>query len=403
MYKDIDKIEDYIWNNLYCDKTNLFYDFRTSKEKDSHIVNLPLPEYISSQVPNPCGYGTGMEDSSLNGGIMLDSTVAAYEVTDDDKYREQAVKIYSGLRLCAEAHGYPGYIARSVSPIDKESVYLDSSRDQYTNWVFGAYRYYRSGFATAEHKASIAKAIVGIAQKHEREVTPENNYCLLRPDGKHGRVLGMWGNIEPHEFLRMPMIYLAAFYVSDDIHWKEMYLKYRQEALERSFEIDCSKLWHAYCSLQMQYSVRLLYELDEDEHYRAEYKRLMCKVADYYVQRIVSECEDLVSGKSGVDLCASYGVWNKLQARFTGFIGGYAYYNPTHPKEAADAFYALRDIGNSAQVIALAGNAEQRILDAVISVADAIDTENHFTGGPIDLYGAYWYLTKDLKERGILK
>ncbi|MBE6704038.1 MAG: hypothetical protein E7583_02130 [Ruminococcaceae bacterium] len=403
MYKDIDKIEDYIWNNLYCDKTNLFYDFRTSKEKDSHIVNLPLPEYISSQVPNPCGYGTGMEDSSLNGGIMLDSTVAAYEVTGDDKYREQAVKIYSGLRLCAEAHGYPGYIARSVSPIDKESVYLDSSRDQYTNWVFGAYRYYRSGFATAEHKASIAKAIVGIAQKHEREVTPENNYCLLRPDGKHGRVLGMWGNIEPHEFLRMPMIYLAAFYVSDDIHWKEMYLKYRQEALERSFEIDCSKLWHAYCSLQMQYSVRLLYELDEDEHYRAEYKRLMCKVADYYVQRIVSECEDLVSGKSGVDLCASYGVWNKLQARFTGFIGGYAYYNPTHPKEAADAFYALRDIGNSAQVIALAGNAEQRILDAVISVADAIDTENHFTGGPIDLYGAYWYLTKDLKERGILK
>jgi len=403
VYKDIDKIENYIRNNLYCDKTNLFYDFRTSKEKDSHIVNLPLPEYISSQVPNPCGYGTGMEDSSLNGGIMLDSTVAAYEVTGDDKYREQAVKIYSGLRLCAEAHGYPGYIARSVSPIDKESVYLDSSRDQYTNWVFGAYRYYRSGFATAEHKASIAKAIVGIAQKHEREVTPENNYCLLRPDGKHGRVLGMWGNIEPHEFLRMPMIYLAAFYVSDDIHWKEMYLKYRQEALERSFEIDCSKLWHAYCSLQMQYSVRLLYELDEDEHYRAEYKRLMCKVADYYVQRIVSECEDLVSGKSGVDLCASYGVWNKLQARFTGFIGGYAYYNPTHPKEAADAFYALRDIGNSAQVIALAGNAEQRILDAVISVADAIDTENHFTGGPIDLYGAYWYLTKDLKERGILK
>ena len=240
MYKDIDKIENYIWNNLYCDKTNLFYDFRTSKEKDSHIVNLPLPEYIASQVPNPCGYSTGMEDSSLNGGIMLDSTVAAYEVTGDDKYREQAVKIYSGLRLCAEAHGYPGYIARSVSPIDKKSVYLDSSRDQYTNWVFGAYRYYRSGFATAEHKDSIAKAIVGIAQKHEREVTPENNYCLLRPDGKHGRVLGMWGSIEPHEFLRMPMIYLAAFYVSDDIHWKEMYLKYRQEALERSFEIDCS-------------------------------------------------------------------------------------------------------------------------------------------------------------------
>ena len=403
MCNNIEKIENYIWNNLYCDKTNLFYDFRTSKEKDSHIINLPLPEYIASQVPNPCGYSTGMEDSSLNGGIMLDSTVAAYKATGDNKYMKQAVKIYSGLRLCAEAHGYPGYIARSVSPFDAKSVYLDSSRDQYTNWVFGAYRYYNSGFCTEEHKKSIRDAFVAIAQKHEREVVPENNYCLLRPDGKHGRVLGMWGNVEAHEFLRMPMFYLAAYHVSGDMHWKELYLKYRQEALEKSFEIDCSKLWHAYCSLQMQYSVRLLYELEDDEHYKAEYKRLMCKVADYYVQRIVSECENLISGKSGVDLCASYGVWNKLQARFTGFIGGYAYYNPTHPKEAADAFYALRDIGNSAHVIALAGKTEQRILDAVISVADAIDTEDHFTGGPIDIYGAYWYLTKDLKERGLLK
>ena len=94
-------------------------------------------------------------------------------------------------------------------------------------------------------------------------------------------------------------------------------------------------------------------------------------------------------------------MWNKLQARFTAFICGYAYFNPTHPKEASDAFYALRDIGNSAQVIALAGMSEQRILDAIVSVIDATDTENHYTGGPIDLYGAYWYLTKDLKERGM--
>ena len=403
MQKHTEKIENYIWNNLFCDKTNLFYDFRTSKEKDANICALPTPELIRAQVPNPCGYSTGMEDSSLNGGIMLDATIAAYEATGDEKYALQAKTIYSGLRLCAEAHGYPGYIARSVSPEDKKSVYLDSSRDQYTNWVFGALRYYNSGLASDEHMASIRNAIVGIAEKHEREVIPENNYCLLRPDGKHGRVLGMWGNVEAHEFLRMPMFYLAAYHVSGNEHWKQLYESYRDEALEGSFAIDCSKLWHAYCSLQMQYSVKLVYELETDEHYKAEYKRLMCKVADYYVQRIVTDCDDLVSGRSGINLCAGYGVWNKLQARFTAFIGGYAYFNPTHPKEASDAFYALRDIGNSAQVIALAGMSEQRILDAIVSVIDATDTENHYTGGPIDLYGAYWYLTKDLKERGKLQ
>ena len=95
MYKTIEKIRDYIWNNLYCDKTNLFYDFRTSKEKDSNISSLPMPEMIVAQVPNPCGYSTGMEDSTLNGGIMLDATVAAYEATGDKKYIDEARTIYS--------------------------------------------------------------------------------------------------------------------------------------------------------------------------------------------------------------------------------------------------------------------------------------------------------------------
>lgn len=398
MKEQIDKIESYIWNKLFCDKTNLFYDFRVSKEKDANISALPKPELIRAQVPNPCGYSTGMEDSSLNGGIMLDALIAAYEVIGDRKYAEQARTVYSGLRLCAEAHGYPGYISRSVSPDDKKSVYLDSSRDQYTNWVYGALRYYNSGIASDEHIESIRNAIVGIAEKHEREVTPENNYSILRPDGKPGRVLGMWGNIDAHEFLRMPMFYLAAYHVSGDDHWKKLYQSYRDEAIKGSFEIDCSKLWHAYCSLQMQYSVRLLYDLEDDPAYKNEYKRLMCTVADYYVPRIVSDCESLVSGRSGIDLCASYGVWYKLQARFTGFIGGYAYYNPTHPKEASDAYYALRDIGNSAQVIALAEKADENILSAIISVIEAIDVENHYTAGPIDMYGAYWYLKKSINR-----
>lgn len=393
------KIENYIWQKLFCEKSNLFYDFRVSDEPDANVRALPKPELIRSQVPNPCGYSTGMEDSSLNGGIMLDATVAAFEVTGDEKYIDMARTIYSGLRLCAEAHGYPGFISRSVSPDDGKSVYFNSSRDQYTNWVFGAYRYYNSGFASDEHKESIKNAFTEIAKKHESDVVPENNYNLLRPDGKQGIALGMWGNIDAHEFLRMPMFYLAAYYVSGDIHWRKLYESYRDEALEKSFEIDCSKLWHAYCSLQMQYSVKLLYELETDAEYKAKYKALMEKIADYYVRDFENECHRLTSGKSGIDLSACYGVWDKLQARFKGFIGERAYYCPTHPKEAADCFYALRDIGNSAQVIALAGKADQRILDAVLSVIQIIDIDNHYTGGPIDLFGAYWYLKKDIKEK----
>ena len=393
----ITKIENYIWQKLFCGKTNLFYDFRPSDDPDANVRYLPSPELINAQIPNPCGYSTGMEDSSLNGGIMLDATVAAYEVTGEGRYIDMARTIYSGLRLCAEAHGYPGFISRSVSPDDKKSVYFNSSRDQYTNWVFGAYRYYASGFATDEHKESIKNAFVEIAKKLERDVIPENDYNLLRPDGQQGIALAMWGNIEAHEFLRMPMFYLAAYYVSGDDHWKDLYEKYRDEALEKSFEIDCSKLWHAYCSLQMQYSVKLLYGLESDAVYKAKYKELMERIAEYYIPGFEDECLKVTLENSSIDLSAGYGVWDKLQARYKGFIGGRAYYCPTHPKEASDCFYALRDIGNSAQVIALAGKGDERILNAVMSVIEKVDTDNHYTGGPIDLYGAYWYLNKVLK------
>lgn len=393
------RIHSYIWDKLYCEKTGLFYDYLISDNPEDTISALPTPEMISAQTPNPCGYSTGMEDSSLNGGIMLDAAVTAYKVSGDSAYIDEARKIYEGLRLCAEAHGYDGYIARSVSPIDKRSVYLDSSRDQYTNWVFGAYRYYSSGFATKEHKESIARAIVKVAKKLFREVTAENDYCLLRPDGKHGRVLGMWGNIEAHEFLRMPMIYLAAYNVSEDVHWKELYEQYRDEGYEKSLTIDCSKLWHAYCSLQMQYSVRLLYELETDKEYKAKYKALMDKVADYYTERLINDCKAVTSGNT-VNLSAKYERWDKLLARYTGFIGGYAYYNPKQPKEAVDCFYALRDIGNSASVIALAGGkAEEKHLEAIISVMEAVDTDNHYTGGPIDLWNAYQRILLDLAAR----
>lgn len=396
----VDKIHYYIWNKLFYKGTNLFYDYLISDNPEDTIAAMPSPELVNAQIPNPCGYSTGMEDSSLNGGIMLDAVVCAYEVTGNEAYINEAKKIYDGLRLCAEVHHYPGYIARSVSPHDKKSVYLDSSRDQYTNWVFGAYRYYNCPFVSAGHKKSIANTIVNIAKKHEREVVAENNYAILRPDGKPGRVLGMWGDVEAHEFLRMPMFYLAAFYVSGDIKWKDLYEKYRQEALQKSFEIDCSKLWHAYCSLQMQFSVRLLYELEEDAYFKSEYKRLMEKLADYYLGHIVKDCERVTCENSEIVLDCAYVRWDKLLARYTGTIGGYAYYNPKQPQGTVDCFYALRDIGNSAAVIALSGGkATREVLSAIVSVIEKIDVDRHYTGGPIDLWAAYWRLTKDLESK----
>lgn len=63
------RIWDNIWSRFFCEKTHLFYDdLADGKELTGE---LPTPEEIALQIPNPCGWGTGMKNSMLNAGNML--------------------------------------------------------------------------------------------------------------------------------------------------------------------------------------------------------------------------------------------------------------------------------------------------------------------------------------------
>ena len=68
------------FRRFFCPETELFYDFVTDVENNAWH-HLPTPDDITASVPNPCGWGTGMEDSALNGGSALDELVSAYAVT----------------------------------------------------------------------------------------------------------------------------------------------------------------------------------------------------------------------------------------------------------------------------------------------------------------------------------
>lgn len=57
------KAYDYAFSNLFHPGSNLFYDYRISKEPDGLTVHLPSPDYIHDCIPTPCGWGSGMENS----------------------------------------------------------------------------------------------------------------------------------------------------------------------------------------------------------------------------------------------------------------------------------------------------------------------------------------------------
>ena len=286
IYFDTKKIEaaySFVKDKLFYPKTSLIYD---------HIIlnrvhEWPTPEEIAAVYPDPCGYGTGMEDGMINGGTMLDACLIRYELEHDEESAEFAKKIVDGMLNCAFSAKTEGYLPRGVCPADGKSHYPDSSRDQYTMFAFGMHRYLRSSLCTEEERKKIAKACVGVARRAEKNIVKETGYDMLTDDGGPTLNVVMWGEkLGNHEFLRLPMLYLLAYEASGDEHWFEKYREIRQEAYDKS--LPMTSYWAMYTLQQMQVSVLVCHDVDEDEGWRSRYLELMNQVADYAEKAVVN-------------------------------------------------------------------------------------------------------------------
>lgn len=256
-------------------ETNLIYDYRTSLEHEHRFDHLPTAEEIALRLPNPCGWGGGMEDSVINGGVALDMYI-------DRGNSVMARKIFTGLAGCAAIAGVPGFVARSISPRDGKSFYPESSRDQYTHFVYGLWEYFNSPLAGAEEKKEISGLLAEVAGFCEEHVTEANGWTLPRADFGTPRssVCKLW-HVAPHEAARLPMFYAAAWAVTGDSHWFDMYRRYASEAAEACNNLGC-RSYHSYALLQMMCSCRLIYAVEPDAALGAGYARAM-ELLDSYL------------------------------------------------------------------------------------------------------------------------
>ena len=281
---------DYIVNNVYNPTTKLIYDHKHARD----LTHFPTPEEVRCSYPNSCGYGVGMEDGMINGGTMIDACICHYEKYGDEAVLKLAHDLLGGMLNCVECARTEGFVPRGVTPYDGKTCYVDSSRDQYTMFVFGVHRMFKGGYCIEEEKARIRKALIAVAKRAEKNVVPETDYDMLRDDGGKTLVNIMWGDtLGNHEYMRLPMIYAAAWKVSGDNHWLEMYKKYREEAYEKSLEMG--EYWHLYALQQMQASILVCMEAEPDEKWKGKYLELMNIVADYIVGMVEKVGENLAS------------------------------------------------------------------------------------------------------------
>ena len=355
------KMYSYLWKTLFCPETGLFYD-RISDGND-RFRDLPSLEEIAKQFPNPCGWSTGMEDCSINGGHMLLTLAQIHRLTGED-LSEKISALLSGVCLCETIHGNRGFLVRGVSHRDGKSCYFNSSRDQLTMMTGGLFELYRSvPFLAEPQRELIRNMLLEMAQYCRKSVTEKNHYSYLRLDGGRAIVSDLWA-CDVHEMLRLPMIYAAAGVVCEDGLFRREAAALMEEGLRVSEMFDKDKYYWDFPLIQMQLSLDVLRKCDFLAPYHKRLDLLREKVG-FVAHREFCKVLERSRNYTG-DWNVFCPNWRTLPMKMTamtlkedpcnGVFDGYTYLNPVYPQEFGVIVEYLRSLGNYLTAALLAGN-----------------------------------------------
>lgn len=376
---------DYIKNRVFNPDTRLIYDHAHALDMN----HFPTADEVAAIYPNPCGYSVGMEDGMINGGTMIDACLLKYEKTQDKEALDFAHTLVSGMLDCVACAKSEGFVPRGVTPTDKKSCYPDSSIDQYTMFIFGIMRFFESGFATLCEKERIKKAAVSVAKRAEKNLSPENNFDLLRDDGGKSLVSRIWGPQRGnHEMLRLPMIYIAAYHASGDPHWLSKYQEIIDEGIERS--LPMTEYFHIYALQQMQASIWVCKNFDPDEKRCKKLEYIANAVADYAESKVDAVIEQI---RSHSNYNSSYNPFRECEKDSVGRFAEIGFPQAFKPERIDEhEFFILQDAANISAVISFAnGRKPSDKAKALFDEAfDKIDFEKHERCVPVHFLGAYY-------------
>lgn len=345
-----------IRSTLFHPATGLVYDYVTDRDPAHRFDHLPSPEEIAVSFPNPCGWGTGMEDCALNGGFLLDALRLRGESGSSF-----ACRTAEGLIRCGSVHGVPGFIARGVSPDDGRSCYGNSSRDQFTLAVYGLWRFLHANTAIPARLRQEAVLLLGsVADYCERAVRPGNGYNLLRLDGGPAVVSSMW-ECEPHEAMRLPMIYGIAAAATGENRYIDLMRRYSTEGLRQTLAMDPEGNWWDMPVIQMQLSLNFFRESGIQPELDGGVRRAMHTAAAIACRRLLPLLEEAEQFDGRWDTL--FDNWRTLPMRVTpatlspdgrsALFGGKSYLNPVFRESYGTPNAILRGIGNYLGTISL--------------------------------------------------
>ncbi len=381
----MDRAWSVVWQRFFIPETRTFGDYLSSYQPGEEQEHLPTAEEVKRQYPNPCGYSTGMEDGVILGGAMLSILCDRFAVTGDEALRAQAADVFKGLKRCATVHEVPGFVARNVCREDQTSVYINSSRDQYTHFVHGLWKYARSPLADESTREDIDRILSAIADRMIEFVVPENDYDFCRADGTRCPlgICRMW-NVQAHEAARLPMIYAAAWEATGNEDYRERWRHYIAAAVEQSATPAPST--PAYALLQMQCSLELLHTLEPDP----ELKQAIHKTMQYVRQLALARFEHVqkrLRHKTEDELRMCGPDWRTVSE----WRNQNGYQNPQWG-EFREVWHLTREVGESALVVLMVDPAAlpDEFSRSLATTCREFDYEHNASCGMVYHLAAYW-------------
>lgn len=270
----MEEVHGYIFSRLVHPDTKLLYDYILPLSAKDRWAHLPKADEIAKSQPNVSGWGAGMEDCALNGGIYLGSLIEAYEVTQSEQIANDTRTIYEGLRQLATIPERKGFIARAVAP-DGKSHFVNSSVDQYTMYVYGLWCYFHSTIATEEEKKEIEQIMNDICVRIE-----DDGFVLLDAKGRPALVSDI-GVIRSDRASRLLEMFRVGYDITGNPLWLEIYEEQMRENRyarleeitnpERIETLPWKSKQKTYGYLQNQVSILPLFELETNLTIKATY------------------------------------------------------------------------------------------------------------------------------------
>lgn len=393
-----------LYNELFCEETCMIYDSICSEDHEQRFDHLPFIEEIKANIPNPHGYATGMEDSMLNAGFAIELCIqrALSEPETRNTCEEFARKLLKGMVNCITVHNQRGYVARSISPRNHHSCYMESSRDQFTLFVYGMWRYYHSSFANSGEKAIIETQLAALANFAESRMNDSCQYNLGRLDGFPAMHLNMI-KCKSHEALRLPMFFAAAYDVTRNDYFLKRYQYYYKQAIINSQKMHKRKTpwWHIELS-QMQFSLQLCHAVDQDSKHRKCFEDLMTAVAEIAEKQTLDSHFPRMTNYQG-SWAPPAEPWRESE-RFTmqlfddetALKGGKIYLKGEESYEFKEAFDRIRAPGNMITAMMLAPNyqPDSEFKNCFTKSVSTPEYKKHTSGGLVNILCAY-YLAKN--------